>query len=60
MRVCEPWFGSNRVVVADSWFGSVSCVEELAEKGLHSVMSVKTNSRGFPKRILYEKVRDRE
>lgn len=59
MRLVEPWFGSGKVVVADSWFGSIKYAEELAEKGMHACLSVKGNTKGFPKTKLFEKVTQR-
>jgi hypothetical protein len=54
-----PWFGSGKVVIADSWFGSVRTCEELRENGLHSIMSIKNGSAGFPKADLLNICKDR-
>jgi hypothetical protein len=42
LRMTEPWFGTGRVVLADSWFGSAACAIALFKYGLFSVMNVKT------------------
>ena len=39
----------GRVLIADSWFGSVPCAKALFSKGIFSVMNVKTAHKGFPK-----------
>ena len=48
MRLCKPWFGSERVVYGDSWFASVKTAEALLNNGLHFVGDVKTATRRFP------------
>eukprot|EP00798_Chlamydomonas_sp_ICE-L_P002138 gene2138-18187_t len=49
LRLCKPWFGSGRQILADSWFGSVKCCLEMYSCGLFCIMSVKTAHKGFPK-----------
>ena len=49
LRLVEPWEGTLRIVVADSYFGSCRTVEELRERGLYAIMAVKTGHKGFPK-----------
>eukprot|EP00965_Chrysotila_dentata_P006329 206994-Pleurochrysis_carterae.AAC.1 len=39
----------GRVLVADSWFGSVACVLELFRHTVFCIMNVKTGTKGFPK-----------
>ena len=46
----------RRVLIADSWFGSVACALELARKKLYSVMNVKTGTKGYPKTSLLNAV----
>jgi len=58
LRLVKPWFGTNRIVVADSWFGSVQTVLALYEYGLYGVLNVKTAHRGYPKAELYREVWD--
>ncbi len=48
LRLVKPFFGSKRVVIGDSWFGSLRTAEELAERGLHSILCVKTGHAGYP------------
>eukprot|EP00965_Chrysotila_dentata_P155460 5136073-Pleurochrysis_carterae.AAC.1 len=42
----------GRVLVADSWFGSVACALELFLHGIFSIMNVKTGTKGYPKQEL--------
>lgn len=46
----------RRVLIADSWFGSVACALELFRKDIFAIMNVKTGSKGFPKDTLLELV----
>ena len=52
LRLCSPYFGSGRVIHADSAFSSVRTCLKLREHGLHFMGCVKTASREFPKRYL--------
>ena len=46
--------GSGRIVVGDSWFGSVkSCVELWNNNGLYSIMLVKTAHKKYPQELLW-------
>lgn len=55
LRLTKPWAGTGRTVVADSWFGSCNTAEFLMDvHGLHSVMSVKNGSGGYPKAAIRE------
>jgi hypothetical protein len=56
LRMVEEWRGTGRVVVADSWFGSVSCVLALFGIGLYACMNVKTVHKGYPKQQLLDKL----
>ena len=49
LRLVAPYFGSARVVIADSWFGSYKCAVALRQKELFSIMNVKTGRKKFPK-----------
>ena len=51
-QVVSPWFGSNRIVCADSYFASVGAAEELFRNGLRFIGVVKTATKGFPKTYL--------
>ena len=56
LRLTEPWHHSKRILVGDSWFGSLRAVTELMKKGIYAVMAVKTGSAGFPKAELNAKI----
>ena len=49
LRLVEPWWGTGRTVIGDSWFASLSCATAMAAHGLASVLNVKTATRGFCK-----------
>ena len=49
LRLVTPYFGSARVVIADSWFGSYKCAVALRQKALFSIMNVKTGHKKFQK-----------
>ena len=51
-HLVSPWFGSHRIVCADSYFASVGAANELFRNGLRFIGVVKTATRGFPKQIL--------
>ena len=56
LRLTKPCKASTRVVIADSWFGSVQSVEQLYnEHGLYAIMLVKTAHKNFPKLLLHGK-----
>ena len=52
LRLFKPWFGSNRVCGADSWFAGVKTLRGMGDNGLHFLGDVKTNSSLFPKAAL--------
>ena len=52
LKVVSPWFGSHRVVCADSYFASVGAAKELFKNGLRFIGVVKTATKGFPKKYL--------
>ena len=54
LHLTEPYHGSGRCVIADSWFGSVKCASELMRQGLYSIMLVKTAHKDFPRQLLGE------
>ena len=56
LRMTKKFFGSKRVLIADSWFGSVANAIALYTKGLYSVMNVKTATTNYPKDALMEVV----
>jgi Transposase IS4 len=48
LKLTRPWWMSNRVVVADSYFASVECAKELLRRGMKFAGVVKTSHREFP------------
>lgn len=56
LRMLKPFFSSGRVLVADSWFGSVACALALFKHGIFCVMNVKTATKDFPKDELMAEV----
>ena len=49
LRLVAPYFRSARVVIADSWVGSYKCAIALRQKGLFSIMNLKTGHKKFPR-----------
>ena len=56
LRMLEPFFGSSRVLIADSWFGSVACAVALYTQHIFCIMNVKTATKNFPKGEMMEVV----
>eukprot|EP00873_Tetraselmis_striata_P008862 jgi/Tetstr1/429126/TSEL_019088.t1 len=52
LRLVEPWFKSGRIVVADSWFGSVRCALQLSARDMFFVLAVKGGKARYPKEEL--------
>ena len=52
LRLTEPIQGTGRIVIADSWFGSVKAAIQLRNRGLFSTMVVKTAHKNFPVDLL--------
>ena len=50
--VCVRASRGRRVLIADSWFGSVACALELRRRNVFAAMNVKTGTRGYPKAAL--------
>ena len=48
LRLTQPWHGSGRIVVDDSWFSSVKTAVQLRKRGLHFIGPVKTAHRKYP------------
>ena len=59
LHLIEPYFGSTRVVIADSWFGSYKCEVALRQRGLFSIMNVKTGHKKFPRDKIKEALQQR-
>ena len=49
LHLVAPYFGSARVVIADNWFGSCKCAVALRQRGLFSLVNVKTGHKKFPR-----------
>ena len=49
LRLTKPFHGLGKVLIADSWFGSVMCTLALFQHGVFAVMNVKTAHKHFPK-----------
>ena len=50
LMLTEPWKGTGRIVVGDSWFGSCNTAEWLMDvNGLYCILAVKTGHKGYPK-----------
>ena len=47
----KPFFGSDKTLVADSWFGSVRNATELMNRGIYSIMVVKTAHKFYPEEL---------
>lgn len=56
LRMLKPFFSSGRVLIADSWFGSVACALALFKHGIFAVMNVKTAHKDYPKAELLAEV----
>ena len=54
LRLTKSIHGSGRCVLGDSWFGSYKACVALKEKGLDSIMLVKTAHKNYPKELLNE------
>ena len=52
LRLVEPWFNSNRIVCADSYFSSVATAACLLRYKLWFIGVVKTATKGFPMAFL--------
>lgn len=56
LRMTKKFFGTGKVIIADSWFGSVITAVALFLKGIFCIMNVKTATTNFPKAELMEEV----
>ena len=55
LRLCESIKGTGKIVLGDSWFGSVNSTWALwRDLGLFAIFIVKTAHRGFPRELLQE------
>ena len=52
----KAWKGTGRVVIGDSWFGSVkSAINLMKSNGLYSILLVKTAHKLYPRALLAER-----
>ena len=56
LHLTAPFHSSGRVLIADSWFGSVAGAIALFTVGLFAVMNVKTATKNFPKELMMAEV----
>ena len=59
LRLAEPWFGSWRTLIGDSWFASVNTALACSSKDLHFVGNVKTGHKHYPKSYMQQRVQTR-
>ena len=52
LRLVLPWHHTGRVVLGDSWFGSVKAAIALLSYGMFAILNVKTATKYFPKASL--------
>jgi len=50
----QPWFGTGRLVCADSWFASFATAAALLDQGLFFIGPVKTGHSRFPKQFFHD------
>lgn len=55
MRVTEPYHGTFRTVVGDSWFGSINTALGLRKLDLYFIGNVKTGHYACPKKYIASK-----
>ena len=54
LQLTQPYYGTGKQLVADSWFGSMKCVSELIKRGLYSLRLVKIAHKDFFRELLGE------
>ena len=52
LRLAVAYHGTGRIIVANSWFGSLKTAIALMKHGLYCNMLVKTAHKGFPREFL--------
>jgi hypothetical protein len=55
LKLVQPWFNTDRVICADSYFASVQTAKELLRVGLKFIGVVKTATREYPTTLLQGK-----
>jgi protocatechuate 3,4-dioxygenase beta subunit len=54
----KEWLNTSRIIVADSWFGSVRTITQLMKHGLYTFVAIKTDCSEFPKAELLAKLQE--
>ena len=54
LRLCAPWRGTARTIIADSAFSSVKSLLALLDQGLYFMGMVKTATKEYPKKQLLQ------
>ena len=52
LRLTAAYHGTGRIIVANSWFGSLKTALALMKCGLYCNMFIKTAHKGFPRELL--------
>ena len=52
LGLVEPWFNTDCIVCADSFFASVHAADAMFEKGLRFSGVIKTSTKGYPLQYL--------
>jgi hypothetical protein len=60
LKLCEKILGSGRNITCDNWFVSVKLVQELMQRNLTLVGTIRSNKRDIPKEFLCNKNLKRE
>jgi Transposase IS4 len=55
-RPVKPWYGTGRIVCADSYFVSYEAAMHLRDRGLRLIGVVKTSTRMYPMKVLQSKL----
>ena len=56
LRLTEPWHGTGRAVIGDSWFGGMKGMKAVLDHGLEGTFCVKTQTSQYPMKYMKEKV----
>ena len=48
LRLTEPWHGSGRIVIGDSWFGNMNNISACLSHGLFPIFNMKGACKAFP------------
>lgn len=56
VKLCKPYFGTNRLVTFDNFFGSYNLAKKLLKNKLMSIATIKKNKRFVPQSFLPNKI----